>query len=350
MMKISLRIIGVLISTALLAVFLTACGSGGGGGDGNNAPVAIAGSAQNVLIGSVVTLDGSDSSDVDGDSLTYSWTLTEKPTGSTAVMSDSTVVDPSFTADMDGFYIVSLTVNDGAVDSTADSVTITASSITFTDYFPLNDCTSTIEWTFGSNIGQQYPVTIGGTEIIPYTSGPITGVKMTGMLGEPTASTIWFNDGVSVKFLRYNDYYVSTDCTLTAHPSEWSFSIMHNGMIIDQTGTHYQVNKNDFSDCTAISNQQLLINIKDVTVQGTLYQNAVIWYQLDLNYPFTSLDFSGKDADLGITLPTGSDTGGYSVTNFDIYGFGTGWIANGDVNADSGLLVELSERVANSCP
>lgn len=39
---------------------------------GNNAPIADAGPDQSVSVGAPVTLDGSASSDVDGDSLTFS--------------------------------------------------------------------------------------------------------------------------------------------------------------------------------------------------------------------------------------------------------------------------------------
>lgn len=121
-MKSSLRDIGMLILTALVAVFLAACDNGVGD---NNAPVANAGSEQNVKTGSLVTLDGSTSSDADGDILTYNWSFTSKPDDSNATFSDSTVVNPTFTADVDGTYVINLVVNDGTVDSLPDTVTIT---------------------------------------------------------------------------------------------------------------------------------------------------------------------------------------------------------------------------------
>jgi len=93
----------------------------------NAAPVANAGTAQNVIAGAVVTLDGSASSDANGDSLTYSWGVTSKPGGSSAALSSATVVKPTFTADAAGSYVVNLVVNDGKGNSTAATVTITAS-------------------------------------------------------------------------------------------------------------------------------------------------------------------------------------------------------------------------------
>ncbi|MDV7403063.1 hypothetical protein RZS08_67185, partial [Arthrospira platensis SPKY1] len=57
------------------------------------------------------------------------WTLTAKPTGSTAALTSSNSVDTGFVADLVGVYVASLVVNDGRVDSSASTVSVTASSI-----------------------------------------------------------------------------------------------------------------------------------------------------------------------------------------------------------------------------
>lgn len=131
------------------AIALAACG--GGGGDStvtstapttppaapapapapapaNTAPVANAGTAQSVTAGSAVTLDGSASSDADKDALTYAWTLSAKPSGSAATLTGSTSAKPTFTADKEGSYTLSLVVSDGKASSTAATVAITATS------------------------------------------------------------------------------------------------------------------------------------------------------------------------------------------------------------------------------
>jgi hypothetical protein len=92
----------------------------------NVAPVANAGVAQNVVAGSLVTLDGGASSDANGDSLTYAWTLTSKPAGSTAALSSATSAKPTLTADVAaGTYVATLVVTDGKLLSASATVTIT---------------------------------------------------------------------------------------------------------------------------------------------------------------------------------------------------------------------------------
>ena len=89
----------------------------------NTTPVANAGSDQTVSPGATVQLNGSASSDLDGDTLTYLWTLTPPP-GSSAVLTGVDTATPSFTVDVPGTYTASLMVNDGTVSSTPDMVII----------------------------------------------------------------------------------------------------------------------------------------------------------------------------------------------------------------------------------
>ena len=96
--------------------------------DGNAPPVANAGADQDVKTGDKVNLDGSNSSDADGNNLTYRWTFASIPDGSKVVLNDSTSVRPNFTADVVGSYVLQLMVNDGTVNSMPDIVVVRAYS------------------------------------------------------------------------------------------------------------------------------------------------------------------------------------------------------------------------------
>lgn len=95
----------------------------------NADPIANAGNNQNVTVGTTVTLDGTNSSDANRDQLTYRWVLVSKPTGSAAVLTNPTSAKPVFVADLVGTYVSSLIVNDGRVDSTTVSTTVTATVV-----------------------------------------------------------------------------------------------------------------------------------------------------------------------------------------------------------------------------
>lgn len=117
---------------ASLVVTLAACGGGGGGDSSpppppvNAAPTANAGTGKTVLAGARISLDGSASADPEGTALTYSWAFTTKPANSSATLTDASQAKPSFTADVAGDYVVSLTVNDGKLASAPSTVTIKA--------------------------------------------------------------------------------------------------------------------------------------------------------------------------------------------------------------------------------
>ena len=96
---------------------------------GNTAPVANAGPNQVVAAGATVQLDGSKSTDVDGNPITYAWSFNSIPSQSTAVLSNPTIVNPTFKADLSGTYIVQLIVNDGHLNSVPSTVTITSTAV-----------------------------------------------------------------------------------------------------------------------------------------------------------------------------------------------------------------------------
>jgi hypothetical protein len=102
----------------------------------NQAPTAAAGSDQSVDTGATVTLDGSGSSDPDGDlPLSYHWSQTGGPA---VALSDPTVVAPTFTAPgIPAVLTFTLAVTDslGLADPTLDEVVITVEG--YHIYLPL---------------------------------------------------------------------------------------------------------------------------------------------------------------------------------------------------------------------
>jgi len=88
-------------------------------------PVANAGTQQEVSVGDIVYLNGINSSDPEDDVITsYTWELVAIPTGSSAELDDTAIVNPSFEADLAGIYIASLVVVAGGGTSLVSNVTI----------------------------------------------------------------------------------------------------------------------------------------------------------------------------------------------------------------------------------
>jgi hypothetical protein len=93
----------------------------------NAQPLANAGTDKQADEGTMVTLDGSGSSDPDNNVLTFKWTA---PAG--IILSNSTIAKPSFTApeiQTDQTFAFTLVVNDGEVDSYSDEVLITVKKV-----------------------------------------------------------------------------------------------------------------------------------------------------------------------------------------------------------------------------
>ena len=87
-------------------------------------PVPDAGPDQTVLVGQIVTLAGTATGTVEA----FKWNITSQPSGSTIVLSDDTIGNPTFTPNRIGDYVLTLAAmdDDGDWNSVEDSVTITA--------------------------------------------------------------------------------------------------------------------------------------------------------------------------------------------------------------------------------
>jgi hypothetical protein len=86
----------------------------------NYVAVADAGPSRTSIVGTAVTFDGSYSLGRT-EPLSYLWTITERPAGSTAALLNPNTAFPTITPDKEGMYKLSLLVNDGATSSTAST-------------------------------------------------------------------------------------------------------------------------------------------------------------------------------------------------------------------------------------
>ncbi|HYC53893.1 MAG TPA: choice-of-anchor L domain-containing protein [Candidatus Binatia bacterium] len=102
----------------------------------NVVPVADAGDDSSAVVGVAELLDGSGSSDADGDPLTYQWTVVSSPEGSLQILTDADTATPTLLADIVGQYVLSLVVGDGSDASQADEVTIDATSAIIVEASP----------------------------------------------------------------------------------------------------------------------------------------------------------------------------------------------------------------------
>lgn len=95
----------------------------------NSPPIAQAGQDRTIQACTDVTLDGSDSYDVNGDPLAYQWEVLISPLYSgveTSTLLDAQTALTGFSSDKLGNYVVQLTVSDGAAFSVPDVVNLTA--------------------------------------------------------------------------------------------------------------------------------------------------------------------------------------------------------------------------------
>lgn len=92
----------------------------------NQAPVANVGANQTGEQSYEIQLDGSATTDPDGDPLKYSWSYVSRPDGSSAALSDANAISPTFTPDLPGTYVLQLVVNDYFTDSAPSTVTVSA--------------------------------------------------------------------------------------------------------------------------------------------------------------------------------------------------------------------------------
>jgi len=94
----------------------------------SNTLTANAGIDQNVGENNLVTLDGSESSDSNGETFSYSWTLLSQPSESDVALSNTNTTSPTFTPNISGIYVIELEISNNDFTST-DTVTIMVTEV-----------------------------------------------------------------------------------------------------------------------------------------------------------------------------------------------------------------------------
>jgi len=83
-----------------------------------------------ILVDDVVKLDGSKSKDLDGDAITYQWSIDQAPASSSFTLVNNDTMTPEFTPNVEGLYTFKLIVYDGKAYSDPDYVDITVITAT----------------------------------------------------------------------------------------------------------------------------------------------------------------------------------------------------------------------------
>ncbi|MEZ4319562.1 MAG: MopE-related protein [Myxococcota bacterium] len=169
---------------------------------GDNKPVADAGGPYISSVGLTVQLDGTASSDPNGDPLAFQWSFTSVPVGSLLTASDLVGADtatPTFVPDVRGAYELAVVVSDSAASSLPARTAVDVGGDLFVpgDFSTVNDAIASAlngdiihvaagDWpTFLVHNGKQYTVEGAGadvTHLIGVPGYPVVQLTSGGML------------------------------------------------------------------------------------------------------------------------------------------------------------------------
>jgi outer membrane autotransporter protein len=278
----------------------------------NDPPEANAGEDQTLETpadGATITLDGSGSSDPEGDPLTYSWVQTS---GRTISLSDATVVNPTFNYDYpnplpaEESFTFALTINDGNQNSVADEVTITI-------------------------INNQAPTANAGADIGPINSGDI--VTLNG-----GASTDPDGDVLTYAWTQVSGTMVTLSDATTQNPTFTAPDVEDLSTLV------FELVVNDGRvDSPA---DQVSVSVQPVgsvrLVQRVTGSDGTFSYTSDLAALNASLTTSGGTGEL---IAERVGTGQYIITARDERD--NGYALTGLTCSDDDSTTDLSARTAN---
>lgn len=253
----------------------------------NTPPIANAGPNQSVGEATLVTLDGSGSSDANNDVLTLQWSQVSGPA---VTLSGANTVNPTFTAPNVTHALGSvalqfqLVVNDGQVSSAGDTVSITVTNV--------NDAPVA---NAGNNqtVNELQAVTLNGTASSDPDGNTLT-YTWTQILGSPTVTLSGANTATpSFTAPQLNIGGTNGSITLT-------FKLTVSDGIAQSTGTvNVQVNNVDHAPIADAGPDQTVPAGTTVTLSGTNSSDidgdplTFIWTQV--NGPSVTLDGANTD-------------------------------------------------------
>jgi hypothetical protein len=284
---------------------------------GNAPPVANAGSNQSILLGAV-TLDGSASSDANGDTLTFKWTLLKQPTGSISTLASATSAKSTFTTDVAGVYVFSLIVNDGKVDSSVVNTVVTA------NLSPTPDTA---------------PPTI---RVFADTGGLITGQtkKVTFVLSEPSnnfvASDVKVTGGTLSDWVSYGDNYTAV-FTPTANSTVSGVVSVASGVFTD-AAQNANADGSDANNSATFSIDTVVPTISLSTSKSKLLAGDTATLTFTLSEASTTFTAS----DVVVSGGTISNFAGSGSTYTAIFTPTANSTANGAVSLSSGVFTDTA--------
>ena len=206
----------------------------------NTPPVADAGEDQAIIVvGSTVTLDGTQSYDIDGDTINYAWSILSTPEGSTTTLYNPPPATPTFVADIHGDYVFQLVVADQWSSSTPDKVTVSFDNVT-----------AVADAGGNQSVVQGDTVSLDGSASTDANFDELT--YSWSIVSKPEGSTAEIADPASVETSFVTDL-----------PGEYVVSLVVNDGFLDSEASNISVMAITYQDATSEILQDTITTIND---------------------------------------------------------------------------------------